>query len=217
MTTTGFTSRCSKNIRLDGWWLIAWVWLSACGLFWVQLPAQAQGSNAEISQIQVERNGDGVFLFASVRFELPPAVEDALLKGVPMFFVIQADVLRDRWYWTDKKILTAERHMRLAYQPLTRRWRLNMASGVITPNSLGVALNQSFDSLAEALAAMRRISRWKIAEPADMDAEQRHTIELKFELDTSQLPRPFQIGVLGQSDWNIATQGSLRVPAQGSK
>jgi hypothetical protein len=181
------------------------------------LASKAQSNGTEISQIQVERNADGVFLFASVRFELPPVVEDALLKGVPLFFVVQADVFRDRWYWTDKKVLTAERHIRLAYQPLTRRWRLNMASGVITPNSLGVALNQSFDSLPEALAAMRRISRWKIAEAADMDAEQRHTVELKFELDLSQLPRPFQIGVLGQSDWNISAQGSLRVPAQSSK
>jgi Domain of unknown function (DUF4390) len=195
--------------------MAAWVGL-VCVLS-MPFAVRAQTNSTEISQVQVERNADGVFLFATVRFELPQVVEDALLKGVPLFFVIQAEVYRDRWYWTDKKILTAERHMRLAYQPLTRRWRLNMASGVITPNSLGVALNQSFDSLTEALAAMRRVSRWKIAEAAEIDADQKHSIELKFELDVSQLPRPFQIGVLGQPDWIIAAQSSVRVPAQSSK
>jgi hypothetical protein len=219
MTMTGFFTHCFKSSRPEKRASVAWigVWICVCCLVLTPLLSRAQANNTEISQIQVERNPDGVFLFATLRFELPPVVEDALLKGVPLFFVVQADVYRDRWYWTDKKILSAERHMRLAYQPLTRRWRLNMASGVITPNSLGVALNQSFDSLSEALAAMRRVSRWKIAEAAEIDADQKHSLEVKFELDVSQLPRPFQIGVLGQPEWIISAQGNVRVPAQSGK
>jgi hypothetical protein len=48
-----------------------------------------------------------------------------------------------------------------------------------------------------------RLSRWKVAELADLDLEQQHLVVFRFRLDTSQLPRPFQIGTLGQSDWNI--------------
>ena len=94
--------------------------------------------------------------------------------------------------------------MRLAYQPLTRRWRLNVASGQITNAGLGLALNQNFDTLPDALAAVQRLSRWKIAEVSDIDPEQRYLVEFGFGLDVSQLPRPLQIGALGQTDWDIS-------------
>jgi hypothetical protein len=139
---------------------------------------------------------------------LSAAVQDALLKGVPMVFVAEADTFRERWYWTNKRVLSAERHMRLAYQPLTRRWRLNLASGLITQAGLALALNQNFDSLSEALAAVQRLSRWKIGDISDQDLELRHYVEFRFRLDMSQLPRPFQIGTLGQTDWNISASSS---------
>jgi hypothetical protein len=135
---------------------------------------------------------------------LSAAVQEALFKGVPIVFVAEVDIFRERWYWTNKKVISAERHMRLAYQPLTRRWRLNVASGPITQAGLAVALNQNFDALPDALAAVRRLSRWKIADVTDLDLEQRHRVEFRFRMDVSQLPRPFQIGTLGQSDWNIS-------------
>lgn len=156
-------------------------------------------------------------LFANVKIELPPAVEDALLKGVPMFFVAQAEVVRHRWYWTDRKVASAQRHMRLVYQPLTRRWRLNVASGVITPNSLGVALNLNFDSLSDAMAALQRLSGWKIADAGVIETDAVHKVEFRFDLDLGQLPRPFQIGALGQSDWTISTSASQQIGPEGAK
>ena len=160
---------------------------------------------------------DGLFVTASVSFELPSVVEDALLKGIPLVFVAEVDVFRNRWYWYDKKLISAERHFRLAFQPLTRRWRLNIASGQISPNTLGLALNQNFDSLPEALAAVRRISRWKVADASELDVDARQSLEFRYRLDTSQLPRPFQIGVLGQSDWSIALSTIQRLPAETTK
>ncbi len=172
---------------------------------------------SEVTQLQVDRSAEGVFVSATVQFDLPAAVEDALLKGIPMMFLAEVDIFRNRWYWYDKKVVSAERHMRLAYQPLTRRWRLNVASGQITPNSLGLALNQSFDSLPEAMAALRRVSRWKVAEPGEIDPDQKHGIEFRFRLDVSQLPRPFQIGALGQSDWNVVVTTTQRLAFEPGK
>lgn len=213
---TAFISRCWRRTRRD----LA-TWLTCVCLLWLSGPAarsvQAQGNATEISQLQIERSSEGVFLSATVSFELSAAVEDALLRGVPLFFVAEVDVFRDRWYWSDKKLVSVERHMRLAYQPLTRRWRLNIASGPITSNSLGLSLNQGYESLSEALAAMRRVSRWKIAEASEIDAEQKNTIEFRFRLDVSQLPRPFQIGALGQSDWDISATSVQRLTMQSAK
>jgi hypothetical protein len=115
-----------------------------------------------------------------------------------------ADTLRERWYWYDKKITSSERYMRLAYQPLTRRWRLNVSSGPGAAAAVGLALNQSYDSLAQALAAIKRVTKWKIADAGEFDPAVRYRAEFRFKLDLTQLPRPFQIGALGQTEWDIA-------------
>ena len=153
--------------------------------------------------LRLERADDALWLSTQLEFELSQAVIDALQKGIPIYFVAEADVLRERWYWTNKKVATARRQFRLAYQPLTRQWRLNIVSGQIIEAALGLALNQNFESWSEALSAVRRISRWKIANASDLGAGARHMVEFRFRLDLAQLPRPLQIGTLGQSDWSV--------------
>ena len=107
---------------------------------------------------------------------------------------------------------SATRTIRLAFQPLTRRWRVNIVSGLIN-NSAGLraTLNQNYDTLAEAMSAVQRLSRWRIADNAEIEVDVPHRLELSFNLDLSQLPRPFQIGVVGQRDWVIAAQRNERL------
>ena len=99
--------------------------------------------------------------------------------------------------------------MRLSYQPLTRRWRLVFSSSPI--GSSGLALGQTFETRDEALAAVQRISHWKIAEPSDIDTDARYNVDFRFRLDVSQLPRPFQIGAVGHSDWSIGASRNVRL------
>jgi hypothetical protein len=187
-----------------------WLRLLACVLFAIAAPAaSAEGIPAEVSQLRVERAEEGLLLSANVELELPPLVDDALAKGIPMFFVAEATLLRDRWYWYDKPVAKAQRHMRLSYQPLTRRWRL-----VVTPTPIGnsgLALGQSFDSREEALGVVQRISHWKIADASEIDPGARYNVDFRFRLDVSQLPRPFQIGAVGHADWNISASRNQRL------
>lgn len=165
--------------------------------------------DAEIVQLRTEIAEDGIVLTAQMRFELPPVVQEALRKGIPMFFVLEADIYRERWYWTDVRVASSARTIRLAYQPLTLRWRINTVSGLISSNSAGLraTLNQNFDTLAEALAGLQRISRWRIADTADIEGEASgYRLDYRFRLDLTQLPRPFQIGVAGQREWVIDAQ-----------
>ncbi len=206
MITTDFSTLCCKSARLS---LAAWLAV-ACLLFGLATPVRADVPT-DISQMQLQRTDEGVFLSANIRFDLPAVVEDALLKGLSMYFVAEADLYRDRWYWYDRKLAGAARHMRLSYQPLTRRWRLQVAPAPINNTGLGVTLGQNFESLEEAMAAIKRISRWKIAEPSEIEPDARHNVDLRFRLDVSQLPRPFQIGAVGQPDWRIAVVRNQRL------
>ena len=199
---TGLPARAWGTVlaRLASWLALGFL-LATLGA------ARAQGT--EITNLRAERSPEGIVLSAQVRFELPPAVDEALQKGIPLFFVADAVLLRERWYWTDQEVAGATRHMRLSYQPLTRRWRVVIGNSPI--GQTGLALGQSFESRDEALAVIQRISGWRVADPGEFENDQRYTLNLRFRLDTSQLPRPFQIGVVGQADWNLAAARSLRL------
>ncbi|HEY1103239.1 MAG TPA: DUF4390 domain-containing protein [Burkholderiaceae bacterium] len=173
--------------------------------------ARAQARSAEVTQMRVDRAEDGLHLSVGVDFDLPIPVEEALTKGIALYFVAEAELLRDRWYWSDKRVAAVTRTMRLSFQPLTRRWRVQISANGQAPNGPELTLGQNFDSLGEALAAVQRIPRWKIADIADVDASSRHTLAFTFRLDVGKLPRPFQIGAVGQNDWNIVARRSQRL------
>lgn len=177
----------------------------------------ARGDTAEIALLKFDRNEEGLLLSANVTFELPSVVDDALAKGIPMYFVAEASLLRERWYWTDKHITTTARHMRLSYQPLTRRWRIVTSPTAVGNPGLGLALGQNFDSRDEALAAVQRISNWKIADAADLEPDSKYSVNFRFRLDVSQLPRPFQIGAMGQSEWNISVTRTVRIALESAR
>lgn len=203
MNTTVFITHSLKNAFRSA---LARFILNCCVCL-LLAPSPSVAAPTEITQLRVERAEDGIYLSAIVRFDIPAVVEDALLKGIAMFFVVEADIYRDRWYWTDPRVASAARTLRLAYQPLTGRWRVNIVSGLITSSSgLRATLNQNYDTLPEALSAIQRMARWKIAEAAEVEPDPAYSLELNFRLDLSQLPRPFQIGVAGQRDWTIAAQ-----------
>jgi hypothetical protein len=50
---------------------------------------------------------------------------------------------------------------------------------------------------------MQRMTQWRVATLADIEADSNHTLEMKFKLDLNQLPRPLQIGATGSNDWNL--------------
>lgn len=191
-------------------WLAIACWIS------VFHAAMAQGA-VEIASFEAERGPEEVTVSTQLQFELSSTVEDALLKGIPMVFVAEAEVFRERWYWADKSMGSATRQFRLAYQPLTRHWRLNVTSGIGPASGLGLALNQSYDTLQQALTAIKRISRWKVVNATDLDANLRYRLEFRFRLDLGQLPRPFQIGALGQSEWDIASTRSVILAPEVAK
>jgi hypothetical protein len=191
--------------------MLTWV------LAWLPGPASAQSSAASVTQLRVEQADDGVYLSAQVQFELHPLVEEVLEKGIAIYFVAEADVYRERWYWTDLKVAHATRHMRLAYQPLSRRWRLNMSPTPITNAGFGVSLNQNFDTLEDALDSIRRVGRLRLGDVSEFADDGKPLVSFRFRLDTSQLPRPFQIGVVGQAEWNISADVSMRLPLEKPK
>lgn len=178
-------------------WLLALPLLAALALS-CALPTRAQG--VDVLSLQVQSGGDGsLTLDYAFRLQLSRTVEDALQRGVPVYFVAQAAVYRNRWYWRDERIARSSRAWRLAYQPLTSTWRVGVG-----------AISQNFATLPEALAVISR-GGWRLAEPGQAPADGRLYVEFVFRLDTSQLPSPMQIGLTGQADWQLGVERTLKV------
>ena len=172
-------------------------------------------ANPQVQQMALERTAEGLYLNARLGLTATPAVEDALVRGVPLYFVWQAEVTRSRWYWSDKRLVNAVRVLRLAYQPLTRRWRVSLSTddGAAGGGSgLQYAAHQNHDSLADALASIGRPGRWRLLDAAQIEPGETHRVEVVFRLDLSLLPRPFQIGLGNDPDWSVQFQQRLTVP-----
>lgn len=168
-------------------WALLWSWSGA-----------AQG--IEPAELGWRREDGRLVIDYSLRVQLPRAAEDALRRGIPMYFVAQATLERYRWYWRDERVARVTRHWRLAYQPLTNTWRLGIGS-----------LNQSYATLEEAMGVISRTSGWTIAELAQLDADARYQVDFSFRLDTAQLPPPLIVGLTNSADWQLQFERVLRL------
>lgn len=182
-----FSTVFSKNVpeRFRIWWLTL--------LF---LPFFAWAAEIEIANPQLLAVEDGYALSADFRFELSPRLEEAVTKGVALYFVADFEITRGRWYWFDERVLTRSQTYRLSYHALTRQYRLSTGG-----------LHQSFATLAEAVQVMSHLRNWVVAERGDKNLRPGENCEayLRLRLDFNQLPRPFQISALGNREWSLAS------------
>ena len=178
------------------------------------LAGLAHAAAPGVDELRVERSDEGLFLYAHLSFELAPSVQDALLKGIPIHFVAEARVLRERWYWFDQPVALAQRFTRIAYQPLTRHWRISTSSEPLVGAEYGLGLTQQYDSLDEVMSAVQRIAGWKIAGAAELASGGTQVLQFQFRLDASQLPRTFQLGAVRQADWHLQLERRLVLSAE---
>jgi hypothetical protein len=168
-------------------------------------PAAAQAITVAEAALRASDEGDGAaVLDAQFDFDLPAVLEDAVNRGIALYFVIDFEVYRTRWYWFDRKLVEASLTYRLTYSPLTRQYRL--ARGTLA---------QPFDTLAEALATLRRVRGWKVVDAGVLHKGEDYRAQTRMRLDISQLPKPFQITALTNRDWNLASDWrAVQVPRE---
>ncbi|MFN3566151.1 MAG: DUF4390 domain-containing protein [Burkholderiaceae bacterium] len=159
-------------------------------------PAAAQAISVAEAALRAPDDGEGgALLDAQFDFELPAVLEDAVNRGIALYFVIDFELYRTRWYWFDRKLVGTALTYRLTYSPLTRQYRL--ARGTLA---------QPFDTLAEALATLRRVRSWKVIDAGVLHRGEGYRAQTRMRLDISQLPKPFQVDALTSRDWNLASE-----------
>lgn len=155
-------------------------------------PARAEG--IEVRKAALIAAEDGYYLEAEFDVALTHTLEEALNKGVPLYFTLEFELIRPRWYWVNEKLANARQQYRLSYNALTRQYRVGVGT-----------LYQNFGELSEALAFLSRVRLREIAEPGALGKGASYTAALRLRLDISQLPRPFQISAVGSREWSVGS------------
>lgn len=167
----------------------------ACILLSLGLWSESLLANGiDIRQVSLQAGEESYELSADFAIDFPPALEEAVARGLTLYFVAEFELSRPRWYWFDERAARRTQTWRLSYHALTRQYRLG--SG---------ALLQNFSSLADALRVLSRLRGWSVVEPKDVRPGESYVAQLRLSLDLSQLPKPFQLNALANREWDLSS------------
>jgi hypothetical protein len=170
--------------------------------------ADARCDDVEVLQASLLAVEDGLVLNADFAFELSPRLEEVVANGVPLYFRVEFELMRPRWYWFDERAASRVLQLRLSYHALSRHYRL----------SAGL-LQQNFSSLEEALNVLKRVRNWLVVERTATFSDAEYEAAVRIRLDGAMLPRPFQLSALTsrelqlESPWRRFSVRPRQVPA----
>jgi hypothetical protein len=170
---------------------MARAWTIACLLLASGL-AHASVDRIEVAQAVFESRDDGYYFSGDFELELKPRIAEALDRGLTLYFVVEVELTRSRWYWFDEKAVNTAINYRLSYHALTRQYRISTGN-----------LQLGFATLAEALGVMAHVRDWKFAERSTLRVGETYATAVRMRLDTTQLPKPFQINAITNRDWTL--------------
>ena len=172
-------------------WLARVLLCAFCAMLFTQI---ATAQTAQLQNVKIETNEDGIQLNADFELELPSIMLETVRKGVPLYFIVEVEITRDRWYWLDDKLITAKRERRISYSPLSEQYRVTTAG-----------ISQNLSNADDIRRVLARIRSWTIADKSRLKAGEKYAAAIRFRLDNSQLPKPFQLNNIGAREWNLSS------------
>ncbi|WMD19558.1 DUF4390 domain-containing protein [Achromobacter seleniivolatilans] len=154
----------------------------------------AYGAEPKVTRVDPAVRNGKLEIDADIEFELNQQLRDAAQRGVPLYFTADLTMTRERWWWFDKSLVDTSRTWRVVYNALTRQWRAGVGE-----------LSFPVASLDDAMSVIRHIRNWPVADAGDFDQGVLYGGQLRLRLDTSLLPRPFQVNALNSSSWAQGT------------
>lgn len=162
------------------------------GFLAILLVASARADEIEVRDVALRSVDEGLALDADFAFELTPRLADVLANGVPLYFHVEFELTRRRWYWFDDTAASRQMHLRVSYHALSRQYRLSTGP-----------LQQSFPTLEEALNVLKRVRNWLVVDRSVRFADADYEAAVRMRLDTALLPKPFQLSALTSRELHL--------------
>jgi hypothetical protein len=145
-----------------------------------------------VTSATIEQADDGWKLDAEFDVQFSPRLEEAVNRGVPLYFVVEFELAQPRWYWFDEKPVQLSQSYRISYTPLLRQYRLTVGT-----------VYQNFTRFEEVTRVLSRLRGWHVADKGALKKDQVHQASVRMRLDTAQLPKPFQLNAIASRDWTL--------------
>lgn len=184
-----FTPCCARREPALRWLvaLLLGCWLAVAG-------SVLASDRSTVRDAGIRATPQGYLLDADIDVVLNPTLEDALLKGINLHFLVELELTRPRNWWFDEDIAEPVRKLRIYYHLLLRRYVVE--TGYTT---------HTVATLEEALARLGRVEDWQVLERGALRTGKRYEGRLRLRLDTAQLPKPLSIGAVASDHWELAT------------
>ena len=153
---------------------------------------QARAEGISVTSASVEQGEDGWRLDAAFDVQFSQRLEEAVNRGVPLYFVVEFELAKPRWYWFDDKPVRLSQTYRISYTPLLRQYRLSVGS-----------VYQNFTRFEEVTRVLSRLRGWHVADKGALSKDQVYQASVRMRLDTAQLPKPFQLNAISSRDWTL--------------
>lgn len=176
------------------------------GLLILAFAVIAFADEIDVRDARLRAVEDGLVLDADFDFDLTPRLSEVVSNGVPLYFRVDFELSRRRWYWFDETAAAKRLQLRLSYHALSRQYRL----------STGL-LQQSFATLEDALNVLKHVRNWLVVERTVTFADADYDAAVRMRLDTSLLPKPFQLSALTSRELQLESQWlrfTVRSPRQ---
>lgn len=167
-------------------------WLTA-----LSFSVQAAAETIAVKSAVVRLQDDAFVMDAEFDFSLTAPLEEALVRGTPLYFVLETEVTRSRSYWFDERVNSPQFVRRLFFTALTNSYRVDTGRSVGTPSS--------YPTLDEALRQIRLVRGRTLLERRELKSGERYEVSLRLKLDTTQLPKPLQVNTLVSREWTLAS------------
>jgi len=164
------------------------------GFIFLLAAPTAQATEISLRNLQLVPSEDGYSLTVDANINFNTRLEEAVNKGVVLYFAADFELTRPRWYWLDEQIIHRSKTFQLSYHALTRQYRLSTG-----------ALHQSYATLDEALSVLTHLRHWQVLEKGEVKAGQAYVAGLRMHLDLTQMPKTFQVSALANKDWNLSS------------
>jgi hypothetical protein len=152
----------------------------------------ARADEIEVRDARLRATEEGLVLDADFSFELTPRLAEVVANGVPLYFRVDFELARRRWYWFDETTAVRRLQVRLSYHALSRQYRL----------STGL-LQQNFATLEEAVNVLRRVRNWLVVERTVPLSGDDYEAAVRMRHDVSLLPKPFQLSAITGRDLHL--------------
>ncbi|WP_430432402.1 DUF4390 domain-containing protein [Methyloversatilis sp.] len=159
------------------------------------LAGHASAAGVTMRDVRLDHGDDGYQLSTDIAVTLSPRLAEAVTRGVALYFVLEFEISRPRWYWLDEDVVERSQTYRVSYHALTRQYRVSTG-----------ALHQSFDTLDEALKLIGRLRNWHVVNYSRLTPGESYVAALRLRLDVTQLPKPFQLSAMSNRDWTLESE-----------